>query len=78
MTQTVNREIAFETPWFQLISKQVAGESAPYYSLQMQDYVAVVAFTDQAELVLVRQYRPAVERHTLELPSGHVESDETP
>ena len=78
MTQIVNREIAFATPWFQLISKRVAGESAPYYSLQMQDYVAVVAFTDQAELILVRQYRPAVERHTLELPSGHVEPNETP
>ena len=78
MTPIVNREIAFATPWFQLISKRVAGESAPYYSLRMQDYVAVVAFTDQAELVMVRQYRPAVERHTLELPSGHIEPNETP
>ena len=50
----------------------------PYYSLQMLDYVSVVAFTDQQELVLVRQYRPAVERHTLELPSGHVEQGESP
>jgi ADP-ribose pyrophosphatase len=44
----------------------------------MQDYVSVVAFTDKHELVLVQQYRPAVERHTLELPSGHVEQAETP
>ena len=40
--------------------------------------MCVVAFTDRDELVLVRQYRPAVERHTLELPSGHVEPKETP
>jgi ADP-ribose pyrophosphatase len=78
MTQIVNREIAFETPWFRLISKSVAGESAPYFSLQMQDYVTVVAFIEQAELVLVQQYRPAVERHTIELPSGHVEPNEAP
>jgi ADP-ribose pyrophosphatase len=78
MTQIVERKIEFATPWFQLISKRVAGESAPYYSLQMLDYVSVIAFTDQRELVLVRQYRPAVERFTLELPSGHVEPGESP
>ena len=78
MTQIVHRQVEFETPWFQLVSKRVAGESAPYYSLRMPDYVCVVAFTDRDELVLVRQYRPAVERHTLELPAGHVEPKETP
>ena len=66
MTQIVDRKVEFETPWFQLVSKRVAGESAPYYALRVQDYVCVVAFTAQDELVLVRQYRPAVERHTLE------------
>jgi ADP-ribose pyrophosphatase len=78
MTQIVDRKVEFVTPWFQLVSKRVAGESAPYYALRVQDYVCVVAFTDQDELVLVRQYRPAVERHTLELPSGHVEPNEPP
>jgi ADP-ribose pyrophosphatase len=78
MTQIVDRKIEFETPWFQVVAKSVAGATAPYYSLRMQDYVCVVAFTNQDELVLVRQYRPAVERPTLELPSGHVESKETP
>ena len=78
MTQIVDRKVEFETPWFQLVSKRVTGESAPYYALRVQDYVCVVAFTDQDELVLVRQYRPAVERQTLELPSGHVEPNEPP
>jgi len=78
MTQIVNRKIEFETPWFQVVAKTVAGDPAPYYSLRMQDYVSVVAFTKRDELVLVRQYRPAVERLTLELPSGHVEPNEPP
>ncbi len=78
MTQIVQRKVEFETPWFQLMSKRVAGEAAPYYSLRMSDYVCVAAFTERDELVLVRQYRPAVERHTLELPSGHVEPKEAP
>jgi ADP-ribose pyrophosphatase len=44
----------------------------------MLDYVSVIALTGEQQVVLVRQYRPAVERYTLELPSGHVEADETP
>jgi ADP-ribose pyrophosphatase len=78
MSSIIDRKIAFATPWFGVISKQIGGESAPYYSLQMLDYVSVVAITTHSELVLVRQYRPAVERYTLELPSGHVELNETP
>jgi ADP-ribose pyrophosphatase len=78
MKQIVERKVEFATPWFELVAKRVEGEAAPYYSLRMQDYVSVVAWTEQKELVLVRQYRPAVERYTLELPSGHVERNETP
>jgi len=78
MTQIVDRKVEFEPPWFQVVARSVAGESAPYYSLRMQDYVCVIAIRDRDELVLVRQYRPAVERPTLELPSSHVESKETP
>ena len=74
----VKQQIEFQTPWFELVSKQVDGESAPFYSLRMSDYVSVVAFTPESELVLVRQYRPAVESFTLELPSGHVDQGERP
>src|SRR5947207_2659014 len=74
----VSTQTEFVTPWFELISKRVAGEPEPYYALRMADYVAVIAFTEKDELILVRQYRPAIERPTLELPSGHVENTETP
>lgn len=78
MNSIVARRVEFTTPWFEVISKHIAGDEAPYYSLRMLDYVSVVAMTAQDELVLVRQYRPAAERHTLELPSGHVEKNEAP
>jgi ADP-ribose pyrophosphatase len=78
MKQIVERKVEFATPWFELVAKRMAGEADLYYSLRMQDYVSVVAWTEHNELVLVRQYRPAVERDTLELPSGHVERNETP
>ena len=66
-----------ETPWFKVVAKvQDVGE--PYYMLELQDYVTVVALTPARQVLLVRQFRPVVERQTLELPSGHVEQGESP
>ena len=71
-------EIEFATPWFQILAKTMREGEAPYYSLKLQDYSAVVAVTDEQKVLIVRQYRPAVERYTLELPSGLVDAGETP
>jgi ADP-ribose pyrophosphatase len=69
----VERTVAYTTPWFRVTAKRVRGESAPFYSLETHDYAAIVATTALDEFVLVRQFRPAVEQVTLELPSGHVD-----
>ncbi len=78
MPLIASRSIEFTTPWFDLVAKKMDNNDPPYYSLRMSDYVAVLALTAQRQVVLVRQFRPAVERYTLELPSGTLESDETP
>jgi len=78
MPLITGRSTVFKTPWFDIVAKQTDGGDAPYYSLRMRDYVSVIAFTPRQEILLVRQYRPAVERYTLELPSGLEEEDETP
>jgi ADP-ribose pyrophosphatase len=41
-----------------------------YHSLEQADYVTVLALTEDDRIPLVRQFRPAVERITLELPGG--------
>ncbi len=78
MPLITSRSVEFTTPWFDLVAKGMDNSNLPYYSLRMSDYVSVIALTAAGQIVLVRQYRPAVERYTLELPSGHVEADETP
>ncbi len=40
--------------------------------------VAIVPMTSRNEVVMVRQYRFAIERHTLELPAGTLEEGEKP
>jgi ADP-ribose pyrophosphatase len=71
-------EVAFATPWFQILGKTMRHGEEPYYSLSLPDYVSVVALTGEQRVPIVRQYRPAVERDTLELPSGLVDPGETP
>ena len=71
-------EVAYSTPWFDLLAKTMKAGEAPYYSLRLPDYAAIVAVTDDGRVLAVRQYRPALERFTLELPSGIVDAGETP
>ncbi len=49
-----------------------------YHAVTQQDYLAIVARTPDGLIPIVRQYRPAVERFTWELPAGLVEKDEDP
>jgi len=71
-------EVPFSTPWFEIVGKTMREGESPYYSLRLPDYVSVVALTEDGKVLIVRQYRPAVEHHTLELPSGLVDPGETP
>ena len=77
MSDAMTNTTVFSTAWFDVVAKS-NGSGDPYYSLRLLDYVATIGLTPQNELILVRQHRPAVERSTLELPAGHVESGESP
>ena len=68
----------FATRWFEVVAKKLDQEEEPYYSLRMPDYVTVLPVTAEHEVILVRQYRPALDSDSLELPAGHVEADESP
>ena len=78
--EIVKREILYRTGFCDFVGKTLRGQesSPPYYALQQADYVSIVAVTSEDQLLLVRQFRPAVETFTLELPAGFVESDENP
>ena len=70
-------ETVFSTPWFELVAKSMRPDEAPYYSLRLAEYAAMIAITEENRVLAVRQYRPALERYTLELPSGIVDPGET-
>ena len=68
------------SPWMEIIEREVEfATGAPpelYHAVGQQDYLAIVAKTPDGRLPIVRQYRPAVESFTWELPAGLIEPAE--
>jgi ADP-ribose pyrophosphatase len=71
-------EVTYRTAWFDVLAKTMKEGEAPYYSLSIADYVGILAITTDQQILAVRQYRPAVERYTIELPAGMVDPQENP
>lgn len=76
----VSRRTTRLSPWVEIIERAVefAPDAAPelYHSVGQQDYIAIVARTPEGRIAIVRQYRPALERFTWELPAGLVDAGE--
>ncbi len=69
------------SPWVTVIERTVdfgGGRVEVYHAIEQADYVAILAVTPDFRLPIVRQYRPALERYTWELPAGMVDASETP
>ena len=47
-----------------------------YHAVGQGDYIAIVARTPDGRIPIVRQYRPALEQFTWELPAGMVDDGE--
>jgi ADP-ribose pyrophosphatase len=78
----VSRQRTRISPWVEVIAREVEfspGEPTQvYHAVDQLDYLAIVAQTPDGRFPLVRQYRPALEAFTWELPAGLVERGEDP
>jgi len=70
--------VVFSTPWFE-IEESVLHEPGklPYYRMTAPDGVICLPFTPEGDIIMVRQYRPNLDRFTLEIPAGAIEPGET-
>jgi len=70
------------SPWMKLIEREVVftegAEPERYHAVGQQDYIAIVAMTPEGLIPIVRQYRPAIEGFTWELPAGMTDPGEAP
>jgi ADP-ribose pyrophosphatase len=78
----LSRQETYLSPWVRLVRKEVEfahGQQVEiYHSLSQVDYIAILAQTPDDLIPIVRQYRPAVEAYTWELPAGLLEPGEDP
>jgi ADP-ribose pyrophosphatase len=78
----LSSEKLMETPYFTVRSDKLllpdGAVKDPYYVLERPDAAIVFPLTGEGEVVLVRQYRPAIGRIELGLPAGLVEESEEP
>src|SRR5882757_10727851 len=70
------------SPWMHVIAREVefmAGAKPEiYHAVGQLDYLTIVALTPDGRIPIVRQYRPAIEAFTWELPAGMVDPGEQP
>jgi ADP-ribose pyrophosphatase len=81
----MRKRLVFKTPWFGIeeiyenaAGVQPDGDQSPYYAIARSDGVIGLVLTPTCDVVLARQYRPPLQRHTLEMPAGGIEPGETP
>ena len=80
--ERLSSEKLVETPYFALRSDRLrlpdGAIKDPYYVIERPDAAIVFPLTGEGEVVLVRQYRPPIDRIELGLPAGLVEEGEEP
>lgn len=69
------------SPWADVIEREIefTPGAAPeiYHAVGQPDYIAMLALTPDGHIPIVRQYRPALETFTWELPAGTVDPGES-
>jgi 8-oxo-dGTP pyrophosphatase MutT (NUDIX family) len=70
------------SPWIAIIEREVefahGAQPQVYHAVDQDDYIAIVAVLPDGRIPIVRQYRPALEGFTWELPAGLVDPGEDP
>lgn len=78
--KVTSRQIVTVSPWVDIVAREIEfSRGAPkevYHAFKQQDYLAIVARTPSWHFPIVRQYRPALEAFTWELPAGLAEPGE--
>jgi uncharacterized protein (TIRG00374 family) len=76
----IKRSLTVLSPWVSIMARTIdfGGRVEVYHAVEQADYIAILAVTPDLRIPIVRQYRPALERFTCELPAGMVDEGETP
>ena len=77
-----NKQTVFRTEWFSIEQESFdhieSLQGKPYYRINSPDGIIILAMTETGEIILLKQFRPAFDQHTLEFPSGSIDESESP
>ena len=78
----INKKVKTISEWVSITEREVLLDKLKgpeiFHSFSLADYVSVVAVDENGKIPLVRQYRPALDTFTIELPGGLLDAGETP
>lgn len=78
----LNKKISKISKWVSIVERTVLLDNLKgpeiFHSLDLADYVSIIAVDGNGRIPLVRQYRHALDRCTIELPGGLLDAGETP
>jgi 8-oxo-dGTP pyrophosphatase MutT (NUDIX family) len=80
--RVLSSRTVIDRPWLRLREEHVrlpnGAEIECFHVLDVHDWAAALAITDDRRIVLVEQYRHGIARRGLELPAGVLDDGETP
>lgn len=80
--ETISSKSSFKDRWISVRSdvyKMPSGTIIdPYHILEYNDWVHIIAFNENNEILVTEQYRPGIKKMSLEFPCGSMEKDEDP
>jgi ADP-ribose pyrophosphatase len=75
--KTLSSEYLFKDTWFTVRKDKCEAPDgriiSPYYVYEFPTWVTALALTEEREVVMVRQYRHAIEETIIEIPGGCVD-----
>ena len=81
MKKILSKKIIYKNKWLKIISRKIEflhKKTSNFYSIDQRDYVCILLRTENNLFPMVKQYRHAIGKFTLEFPSGLLENKQTP
>lgn len=73
----LTEETVFHSPWFDIVKQHLktpSGKDADFFVRHGKDSVMCVCVGEDNKVLIERQYRPAIERVSIDYPAGSIES----
>ena len=77
----IDKKVVYKNDHFEISQEKLilpGGKEVWWSFIEGVDAVGILALTDDNKVVLVKQYRPAVQDFVLEIPAGLIEPGESP